>query len=178
MTDWFCLVFGFALFFVLLREESSEDSRKIWLFSIDLALAFFLLLALDFIFYHWLWSPAGRGDLRFPSLFLWGLLIQAGRARFRKGEKAGRKREPLASRFFLALMAFSFWTIDKEGILPEKARLFWGIGLPLGAGFLEWLMEGLKQRLQLANLPASVAGRPILFWIAALLSLTFWGFVS
>lgn len=160
MSEWFYLSLGFALLFFLQRGKRQKRPRQIWKFSLELSGVLILLLTVDTLFSRFLWSPLGRGDLRLLSLFLWALLIDRGRG----------------GPFFWALLAFSLWTLGEEGILPLRERFVGGLGLVWGAKIFETLLEGLRERLKLSNLPPALEGTPILFWLAGILSLAFWGF--
>ena len=119
-----------------------------------------VLLALDTVLTVFLWNPLGRSDLRFVFVFLAALLLDRGKA----------------SPFFLALLGFSFGTIGKGDLTSPTERFLWGFSLVLGTALFKSLLEGLRERLKLSHLPKAMEGAPLLFWLAGLLFLAFWGF--
>lgn len=176
MTAWFYGSFGFALLSILQHRERARGSRAIWIFSLKLSWALTLLAAVDFLFNAFFWEPSGRNDLRIISLFLWGLLVDEAMGQGRENRKVETGTTFLVSSFYLALMGFSFWMIEREKMLPLAERLLWGLGLPLMSGLFEWLLQGLRQRLRLAQIPGNLEGTALVFWVAVILSLAFLGF--
>ena len=178
MSEGFYITLGFALIFISAREEHEGNIRESWIFSFKLSLALAILMAIDALSYFFLWNPMGRSDFRIVSLFLWTLLIDEGirRIGMKKGEETPSRL--FISRSFLALLGFSLWMIAEKENSPIASwkRIGRGLGLPLGTGFFEWLLEGLRRRLRLASVPRVLEGAPILFWLAMLLFLAFWGF--
>lgn len=175
MNEWFYLAFGFALLSTLHGGERRKRPGEIFDFSLELSLAFTLLIALDLIGSSLVWFPLGRSDLRWATLVLWALILDAVRNRRTK------KREPgglplFVSRFFLVSLGSSLWAISKEAALPLRNCLVGGLALVFVTGVLEWLLEGLRERLKLSQIPEALEGPPILIWLTALLSLVFWGF--
>lgn len=173
MSEWYSLAFGFALFFILERRAGEEKGGSIWWFSLRLSLAILLLVGVDTLFGFFLWRPSGRRDLGLFSLSLWALLVGEGINRIWKREGEGERRQMGLSRFYLALVSFSLWTIG-----GGEKRLFLGLALPLATALLEWLLAGLRDRVRLAQIPKALEGPPLFFWLAMLLSLAFQGFVE
>jgi len=56
------------------------------------------------------------------------------------------------------------------------SSLIYGVGASLGFTLVIVMFAGLRERLALANVPASFAGAPIGFVVAGLLALAFMGF--
>ncbi len=162
MSEWFYLSLGFAILFVLQRGERPKKPGQIWKFSIGLSGAFILLIALDAVFSRFFWTLLARPDLRLISFLLFAFLIDRG--------KGGP--------FFWVLMAFALWTIGKEGSFSVTKSFLAGLGLIGGAGLFEMLLEGLRERLKLSNLPPALEGPTLIFWLASLIFLSFWGFHS
>ena len=176
MSQWFYLSFGFGFLFTCLRKEDlggfgSQGIREIWPEAFRLALAVGILVLLHSLLTFLIWAPSGRNDLGRVSLFLWALLIDEGISRLRREGARTLKIRIGVSRFYLALVAFSLWIVEKEPMSPPIPRLLWGLGLPLGMGLFEWLLAGLRERVKLSNIPSALEGTPILFWLAMLLSL-------
>ena len=172
MKEWFYLTFGFALFFILLRGEQREDLKTRVKFSFLLFLALSVLAVIDQLGNLYLWRPLGRQDFRLGTLFLWAILVDQGIIH-RLGQRRDKKRRaqkeiPLAvNPTLVALLAFSLW------MMKGGSRLMLGLTLPLGTALFEWLLEGLRDRLRLANLPRAFEEKPILFWLAMLLVVAF-----
>lgn len=167
------LVFGFALFSFLLRRGHQKEGREILEFYAELSLAFTLLVVIDLFFSTFLWDLSERNDYRLVSCFLWAFLFDQLRIRL-KGKRTGRIRERFSAPFFvgpffLVLMGFSLWAIENDSFQ-------WGLGFIAATGIVEWFLEGLRSRLQLANVPKALEGGPILFWSAMQIFLAFWGF--
>jgi hypothetical protein len=175
MTSWLYLALGFALFFLLERGERRQGGGGVWVFTGKLTVGLILLLAADTFLNALIWQPAGRNDFRFLSLFLWGLVIEAGIRRVTRETPARGELPLIVSPFFLAVLLFALWTIESEGRLPWEQRFLWGLGLPPACGLFQWLLEGLQERLRLAELSPRVTGPRLLFWLAMLLGLAFGG---
>jgi len=175
VSGWLYLTLGFAVFFVLFRKEGPAREKEIWVFSLRLLVALAGLVTLTGFLRILLWIPSGRRDFELLSLFFWAFLVDRimNRARNRRQEK-GTVRIAL-SRFSLALFGFSFWTLEgaATGGLPVFLQ---GISLPLATGFFEWLLEGLRARLRLSNVPSALEGAPIFFLLTGLLALALHGF--
>ena len=167
MTSWLYLALGFALFFLLLRGKRRESPTALWAFYLALGIALTLLLAIDTFANASLWLPTGRKDLRLVSIFLWALVIEGAVERIPVTRRPKGEIQLIMSPFFLTLFAFALWT---------QERFFWGLALPVGTAFFEWLLEGLRERLRLLRLPPGLEGAPIIFWLAMLLALSFTGF--
>lgn len=181
MNQWFSLSLTFGFLFAFLRKEESRYAgsrgiREIGSRLFYLALALGILIALHSLCAFLIWGPIGREDLATVSLFLWALLIDQGMSRLRKEGKRTSPIPLVKSPSFLALAAFSLWIVEKQSTPPSVERLLWGLGLPLGAGVVEGLLTGLRERVRLSNLPSALEGTPIFFWLAMLLSLAFGGF--
>jgi electron transport complex protein RnfA len=56
------------------------------------------------------------------------------------------------------------------------ASVFYGAGAALGFGLVLALLAGLRERLELADVPAPFRGIPIALIVAGILSLAFLGF--
>ncbi len=56
--------------------------------------------------------------------------------------------------------------------------VLYGFGSALGFGLILVIFAGLRERLELADVPAAFAGAPIAFVVAGLLSLAFMGFAG
>lgn len=162
MKDGLYLLFGFALFFILnQRKQRGRKKKSGGKFYPRLLISLVILAAIDSLLNAFLWGPVGRGDLRLASLFFWALAIDRAR-----GE------------FFPALVGFSLWIIGEEGTLPPEKRWVLILALPLGVGVVEWLLEGLRDRLRIADVPRKIKGLPLLFWLASILALLFQGIWS
>jgi len=167
------LIFGFALLSALLRSGRRQSGREILEFYAELSLAFTLIIVIDLLFSTVLWNFQERNDYRLVSCFLWVFLFDQIRIRLKR-KRTGRIRERFSTPlfigpFFLALLGFSLWAIERDSFQR-------GLGLIALTGVVEWLLEGLGSRLQLANVPKALEGGPILFWSAMQLFLAFWGF--
>lgn len=175
MINWFYLSFGFALLHLFQKGERQPKGKSILILSLELSLAVTLLATLDSLSNHFLWKPVGRGDLRLISLFLGAFLVdQMMNRSFKREPEKGVI--PLAiSESFLALFSFAFWMVGNEHALSFKERFLGACGLPLGMGGFRWLLVGLKEKLRLSDVPKGLEGAPILFWLAMLLFLAFWG---
>lgn len=181
MNPWFYLSLSFGFLFAFLPKEEPRrvGSRGIQeigsrLFYLTLALG--ILVALHSLCAFLIWGPTGREDLATVSLFLWALLIDQGMSRLRKEGKRTLSIPLVKSPSFLALVAFSLWIVENPSTPPSVGRFLGGLGLPLGTGFIEGLLTGLRERVRLSNLPSALEGTPIFFWLAMLLSLAFGGF--
>jgi hypothetical protein len=178
VTSWLYLALGFALFFLLLRGKRRESPTALWAFYLALGIALTLLLAIDTFANVSLWLPTGRSDLRLVSIFLWALVIEGAAQRIQATRRPKGEIQLIMSPFFLTLFAFALWTVTGvEGLLARE-RFFWGLALPVGTAFFEWLLEGLRERLRLLRLPPGLegaGGAPIIFWLAMLLALSFAG---
>lgn len=175
MIGFFYLAFGFALLALLQRGERRRPAREIFEFSLALSLAFALLLAFDFLFTTYLWGPTGLGDLRLPSLFLWAFLVDQARERWiRKTKEKGEARLFL-SRFFLTSSGFTLWVLEAQKTHPAAGVYLWGWALIPAAALVEWLLDGLRERLRLSWVPRPFEGIPILLILAAILFLALWG---
>lgn len=179
MSSWPYLTFGFALLFTLLRpnggaKEKRRRSTEIGISFLKLSAALVILLSIDHLLRLYLWIPSGRRDLAPISIFLLALLLDwvMNRSRKRRGER-GPVRIPV-SRFTLALFGFALWTIEQVG-LSAGGRALVGISLSFGTALFEWLLEGLRSRMQLTQTPRILEGLPALFWLAMLLCLSFHG---
>ena len=177
MTEWLYLASGFGLLLTLLQKESRPgDSAPLGTFSLQLLAALAVLVMIDTFTTLYLWRPLGRNDLRFISLFLWGVVADEGAMRLgKRGERRGRP-ELVVNPSLLALLAISFWIVSKEGVFPYRIRILAGFSLVPAAALFEWLLTGLQRRLKLSLVPKALEGLPILFWTAMILSLAFLGF--
>lgn len=164
MNEMIYLSFGFALFFILLRGEEGEVTpRDLVIRSLRLTAGVGILVLVDSQFSRSLWEPLGRSDLRFLSLLFWALVIDEALNRIR-GRREKRTVRLLVPPTSLALFGFALAAIGKTKLT---------LALPLASGLVEWLLLGLKERIRLSNLPRALEGTPILFWLAALLALSF-----
>ena len=181
MTEASYLVFGFALFFVLLRKEGPRrlhaSVRTLGWNFLFVALALGLLLLLHGLLQRFLWIPSGRVDLGLVSLFFWALLLDRGGERFLRREEKEEKIPLVVSPFFLILLSLGLSAAEKGDILLFPNQFLWVLALPLGAGMVEWLLEGLRGRLRLAHPPSLLEGAPLLFWMAMLLFLSLAGLI-
>lgn len=166
MREWFYLASGFALLSLICRGER-RDPGALGVHSFRLWVGMALLLAVDFAL-NSLWEPAGHRDFRFLSLFLLALLLDEGTRRIFKGGREGSAIPLVVSPSGAALLAFSLWTIEGG---PAAERYLWGLLLPIASGVFEWLLVGLRERARLSNVPQALAGLPLIFWLAMLLSL-------
>ncbi|MBI4115577.1 MAG: hypothetical protein HY447_03270, partial [Candidatus Omnitrophica bacterium] len=108
--EWFYLVIGFALYFVIIKGRGRKKDKNTWLFALKLTLALILLLAINYCAEALLWKPTGRGDLQTLSLLLWAVVIDW--IMNGPGKERGEIQTVVGS-FLLALIAFSLWTIRK-----------------------------------------------------------------
>ena len=180
MIEWFYLSFGFALLFTFLRREDRRGLRwpgvrEIGFNACRLVVGVGILTILNSLFTFFLWGPAGRNDFGWISFFLWALILDEGMNHLKKEGREKEEIPMIVSPSFLALVGFSLWIVEKGSFHPSPQRFLWGLGLPLGTAVLEWLLEGLRNRVRLSSIPTALEGAPILFWLAMLLSLAFWG---
>lgn len=159
MTGYFYLLFGLVLLRQFALKGRAMRTGEIRRFYLPLASSLLFLMALDAILYPLLWKPLAREDLRILSLIIPAFFF--ARQRF--------------NLFFLSLTAFALWFVSREGSLSLALRFLGGAGLGLGMGALERLFEGLKKHLRFSHIPEVLEGEPLLFWLASLLSLAWWG---
>ena len=175
MSGFFYLAFGFALLSLLQQGERRRSPRKIFEFSLELSLAFILLLALDLLLTTYVWNPTRLGEFRLPSLFLWALLVDQARTRWLRKTKENGEARLFLGRFFLTSVGFTLCALDAEKKLPLPQAYLWSWALIPASTLFEWLLKGLEERLRLSWIPKPFEGIPILFILAAILFLALWG---
>jgi electron transport complex protein RnfA len=73
-----------------------------------------------------------------------------------------------------AVLGVLLFNASKDYTLPESMAAALGAGV--GFTLIMALMSGIRERLELANIPRSMKGLPIIFITAALLAIAFNGF--
>lgn len=176
MITWYYTAFGFALISILLRgERRKREEYGFRKFYLDLCLTFSILFTIDLLLSTFLWNPFGRNDLRFVSLFLWAAVLDQGMSWFREKTRRSPRTQLilplLVSPSLIVLFGLSVWAIESD-------NFFAGLGLVIATGVVEWLLEGLRMRLRLSDVPEVLGGATIIFWLAAILFLGAWGLGS
>ena len=158
MTEWFYLAFGFSLFPVLNQERKARKKTAPQIFYTRVLFSLIALMGIDFLFNIFLWVPTHSPNLRWISIFFWALVIAQDNPQC-----------------FLIILGSCFWMVSRESIVPEWER--WGPGflLPVAVAVIEWIFLGLRERLQLADLPKGLQGVPLVFWMATILAMAFQG---
>lgn len=150
--------------------------------SMGLATTFVLTLAsvATWILEHYVLQPLGIGYLRILSF----ILVIAAVVQFT--EMVIRKTSPMLYQLlgiFLPLITTNCAVLgvallniqDKFSFMQAVVYAF---GSAVGFTLVMVIFAGLRQRLALAEVPATFAGAPIAFIVAGLLSLAFMGFAG
>jgi electron transport complex protein RnfA len=150
--------------------------------GLSLATAFVLTLSsgLAWCLEHWLLAPLDLAHLRTLGF----ILVIAAVVQFT--ELLMRARAPLLYRvlgLYLPLITTNCAVLG-VALLNVQARhslvhaLFYGFGAALGFALVLLLFAELRQRLQLADVPAAFRGTPIALITAGLMALAFMGFAG
>ncbi len=73
-----------------------------------------------------------------------------------------------------AVLGVALLNVQKQNSLLESA--FFGFGAAVGFGLVLVLFSAIRERLEMANIPASFRGLPIALMTAGIMSLAFMGF--
>jgi electron transport complex protein RnfA len=150
--------------------------------SMGLATAFVLTLAsvASWILEHYVLQPLDIGYLRILAF----ILVIAAVVQFT--EMVIRKTSPVLYQMlgiFLPLITTNCAVLGVALLTVQEKFSFmqsvvYGFGSALGFTLVMVIFAGLRQRLALAEVPATFSGAPIAFIVAGLLSLAFMGFAG
>jgi electron transport complex protein RnfA len=150
--------------------------------GMSMATTFVLTLAsvAGWLLEHLVLQPLGLGYLRILTF----ILVIASVVQFT--EMAVRRISPALYQvlgIFLPLITTNCAVLGVALLNVQEGRgfmesLLYGIGSALGFSLVMVLFAGLRERLALAQVPATFAGQPIAFIVAGLLSLAFMGFAG
>ena len=183
MSDLALLLFGAALVnnFVLAKflglcPFMGVSQRLDSALGLSLATAFVLTLSsgLAWALQAWLLEPLDLAHLRTLGF----ILVIAAVVQFT--ELLMRSRAPLLYRvlgLYLPLITTNCAVLGVALLNVQEALLF-GFGASLGFALVLLLFAQLRQRLQLADVPAAFRGTPIALITAGLMALAFMGFVG
>ena len=149
-------------------------------YGMALATGFVLTLsaALSWLVHNWLLEPLGLGYLRTLSF----ILVIAAVVQFT--EVVMHKQSPRLHRvlgIFLplittncAVLGVALLNVQAKHTLIES--IFYGFGAAVGFGLVLILFAAMRERLDIADVPASFRGAPIALVTAGLMALAFMGF--
>ena len=78
--------------------------------------------------------------------------------------------------FFLVVFAVAFFVLEQESVYSFQGRAFGLIKLVLGVALFRIMMEGLRLRLLLSQVPKPIKGLPLVFLAASLVAFALAGF--
>ncbi|HPF73741.1 MAG TPA: electron transport complex subunit RsxA, partial [Xanthomonadaceae bacterium] len=149
-------------------------------YGMALATGFVLTLsaALSWLVHNWLLEPLGLGYLRTLSF----ILVIAAVVQFT--EVVMHKQSPRLHRvlgIFLplittncAVLGVALLNVQAKHTLIES--IFYGFGAAVGFGLVLILFAAMRERIEIADVPASFRGAPIALVTAGLMALAFMGF--
>lgn len=189
MSDYLMLILGTALVnnvvlvkFLGLCPFMGVSGKLDTALGMGLATTFVLTLAAaaSWVLEHLLLAPLGIGFLRILTF----IMVIAAVVQFT--EMVVRKFSPMLYQvlgIFLplittncAVLGVALLNVQEQNSFVES--LLYGFGSALGFTLVMVLFAGLRERLALAQVPATFAGAPIAFIVAGLLSLAFMGFAG
>ncbi|NKN32958.1 electron transport complex subunit RsxA [Marichromatium bheemlicum] len=189
MGEYLLLILGTALVnnvvlvkFLGLCPFMGVSSKLDSALGMGLATTFVLTLAAvaGWLLEHLVLGPLGLGYLRILSF----ILVIAAVVQFT--ELAVRRISPALYQvlgIFLPLITTNCAVLGVALLNVQQSHDFfesvlYGLGSALGFTLVMVLFAGLRERLAVAEVPATFAGAPIAFIVAGLLSLAFMGFAG